>query len=432
MNEEDVPGVSIALIRDHQIVWTEGFGLTNRIAGRQVTPEAVFEVASISKAVTGYTALRVMEREGLTLDDPVHLNLEKQWLPPSDYSERITLRHLLSHSSGLGEDPLFQDRSIRFEPGTEFLYSGTGSLYLQEWIEQTTGESLEEAARGLVFNPLGMSQSSFVDEAGVMAQMANGHMRYVVPLLVFLIPFSLITVVVGIVVLIMHRIIKKRWRLSWQLNTGLLVLAFVLTEILIYSILGEAFPNLIWVTIVCGVVFLGSLLLSYIVARRLVSLVPTVHQKRVLRVIVLSIWMVSTVMLILRVAESITGPVPKNYSSEPSAIGSLRSTAPDLARFLVEMSRPRYLSESITTQIDSGQVTINQDFSWGLGIGIQHTEHGDALWQNGITLAFRSVIVMYPEQGHGVVVLSNSETGLPVAYDIAEQALGGRAKWKFF
>jgi hypothetical protein len=77
-------------------------------------------------------------------------------------------------------------------------------------------------------------------------------------------------------------------------------------------------------------------------------------------------------------------------------------------------------------------VKINQDFSWGLGVGIQHTIHGDAIWQNAITLAFRGVMVMYPREAHGVVVLTNSDSGLPVAYNIAEKALGGEAKWKFF
>jgi hypothetical protein len=90
------------------------------------------------------------------------------------------------------------------------------------------------------------------------------------------------------------------------------------------------------------------------------------------------------------------------------------------------------LSEAIASQIDSVQVTINQDFSWGLGIGIQHTIHGDAIWQNANTLAFRGIMVMYPREAHGVVVLTNCDSGLSVAYDIAEKALGGKAKWKFF
>jgi hypothetical protein len=124
--------------------------------------------------------------------------------------------------------------------------------------------------------------------------------------------------------------------------------------------------------------------------------------------------------------------VPVNNSDEASAIGSLRSTAPDLAAFLIELTNPRYLSKEIASQIDSAQINISRDFSWGLGIGIQHTIYGDAIWQNAITFAYRGIMVIYPREGHGVVVLTNSESGLQVAYDIAARALGGEAKWKFF
>jgi hypothetical protein len=50
----------------------------------------------------------------------------------------------------------------------------------------------------------------------------------------------------------------------------------------------------------------------------------------------------------------------------------------------------------MASQIDSPQVNINQDFSWGLGIGIQHMIYGDAIWQNAITFAFRGIMVIYP------------------------------------
>jgi len=72
-------------------------------------------------------------------------------------------------------------------------------------------------------------------------------------------------------------------------------------------------------------------------------------------------------------------------------------------------------------------VSAGRDVSWGLGPGIQHGQHGDALWQYGQTFGFRSVMVIYPEYGMGVVVLTNSDHGLPVAFDVAQRALGGSA-----
>jgi CubicO group peptidase (beta-lactamase class C family) len=432
MNEADVPGLAIALIRNNKIVWTDGFGVVNRLTCRPVAPNTVFEVASISKVVTAYTALRLIDKGKLSLDKPVHIYLKKPWLPPSTYADKVTLRHLLSHSSGLGDDQLFKNKRIVFEPGTDFLYSGLGAEYVKELIEQVTEKSLEEIVREMVFNPLGMSNSSFVNETSVMTHMANGHMRYLLILVVFLIPFMSIVVIVGIITLILNRIIKKNLQLAWQLKIGVCVFAFMLTELLLYIFIGKPFPNLIWFTIPCAMIFLLFLLLSYIFVRRLILHIIPLRKKKVLKAAIITLGMIISLLIFLKIVNSLTGPVPKNNSREASAIGSLRSTAPDLAAFLIELANPKYLSEGIASQIDSSQVNINQNFSWGLGIGIQHTIYGDAVWQNAITLAFRGIMVMYPREAHGVVVLTNSDSGLPVAYDIAERALGGEAKWKFF
>jgi hypothetical protein len=277
MNESNVPGLSIALIRNNKIVWTDGFGVVNRLTHRPVTSNTVFEVASISKVVTSYTALRLVDKDILSLNEPVHIYLKKPWLPPSTYADKITLRHLLSHSSGLGDDPLFKNKRIVFEPGTDFLYSGLGAEYARETIEQVTEKSLEEMAREMVFNPLGMSKSSFVNETSVMAHMANGHMRYLLTLVAFLIPFIFIIVIVGVVTLILNRIIKGSWRLVWQLKVGVYLFPFMLTHLLLYIVIGRAFPNLIWVTIICALVFFAVLLISYRFVQHLMSRITLVR-----------------------------------------------------------------------------------------------------------------------------------------------------------
>jgi hypothetical protein len=323
MNEADVAGLAIAVIRNNRIVWTDGFGVVNRLTSRHVSSGTVFEAASISKVITAYTALRLVEKGQLSLDEPVHIHLKKPWLPPSTYADRITLRHLLSHSSGLGDDVLFKTKHIMFEPGSDFLYSGMGAEYVKELIEQVTDKSLEEIARKIVFNPIGMSSSSFVNEPSVMTHMANGHMRYLVPLLFFLIPFMLITPIAGIIVLILTRIIKRTWQTSWQLKVGLFTFAFLLTELLLYIFIGKAFPNLIWVTIIGAIVFSALLLLSYMLIRRLMSYISRLRQKKVLQTTITIIWMVISLIVIIQIANSFTGPVPQNHSSEASAIGSI-------------------------------------------------------------------------------------------------------------
>ncbi len=432
MNEGAVAGLAIALIRNNEIVWTDGFGVANRLTDRPVSSKTVFEVASISKVVTAYTALRLVEEGKLSLDEPVHTYLKKPWLPPSVLADKITLRHLLSHSSGLADDVFFKSKHIAYEPGTRFLYSGVGAEYVRELIEQVSQRSLEEVAREKVFTPLGMSASSFLNETSTMNQMANGHMRYVLPSAAFLLPFVALTIVVGIITLILNRLIKRSWRLTRLLKIGVSASAFLLTELLLYILVGKPFPNLIWVTILCALIFFVFQFLSYLLIRGMMSFLPPLRQKNTLRATLTTFWMIISLLVFLKIAGSFSGPVPKNNSDEVSAIGSLRSTAPDLAMILIELSNPQYLRKGIASQIDSAQININQDFSWGLGLGIQHSIHGDAIWQNAITFAFRGIMVTYPREGHGVVVLTNSESGLPVVYDIAERALGGKAKWKSF
>jgi len=71
MEQADVPGLAVALIQDNQMVWTEGFGVVNRFTQQPVSANTVFEVASISKVITAYTALRYVDRGLFSLDEPV-------------------------------------------------------------------------------------------------------------------------------------------------------------------------------------------------------------------------------------------------------------------------------------------------------------------------------------------------------------------------
>jgi CubicO group peptidase (beta-lactamase class C family) len=432
MSEAGVSGLSVALIRHNQVVWTDAFGVTKRWTSRPVFPSTAFEAASISKVVTAYSALRLVDEGRLSLDRSVHEYLKEPWLPRSEMADRITLRHLLSHSSGLGDNTFSGNKEIEFEPGSDFTYSGLGAEYVRILIEQVTGNDLETVATTMVFEPLNMDLSSFVNRASVMDRMAHGHMRYSLILMVALIPFLLVSICLGLMAKILHRIIKKSWRLSHQIKIGLGIVAFILSVWLLYIFIGKSFPNLLWISIISMVVFFILMALSHAFFSRLLSTIKGVQDRKTMKATLMTFFMVIGFAAFLILLNAVLLPVPRNHSKEASAVGSLRSTAPDLARFLVELSDPRYLNENLASQIDSAQVQINGDFSWGLGMGIQHTTHGDALWQNAITFAFRGIMVIYPDEGHGAVVLTNSESGLPVAYDVAERALGGEAKWKYF
>jgi hypothetical protein len=85
------------------------------------------------------------------------------------------------------------------------------------------------------------------------------------------------------------------------------------------------------------------------------------------------------------------------------------------------------LSPELAAQLQTSQVKLTSDMSWGLGPGIQHSRQGDALWQWGQHLHFQSVMIIYPKHGFGVVVCTNNDLLNPdVAIEVAGHALGGK------
>jgi CubicO group peptidase (beta-lactamase class C family) len=426
MAEDGVAGLSIALIRDGQIAWTEGFGVSNRFSGKPVTPETVFEVGSISKALTAYTALRLVEDGSLDLDTPLVAYLSEPWLPPSEYSDPITLRHLASHSSGLGDNSdslIGLDKSVAFKPGSSFYYSGTGFMYMQAAIEQVSGRSLEETAREAAFGPLGMASSSFLNSPTVRPHLASGYLDFSLALILFLMPFVPLFIIAVLLTVLAVRVLKGRWRLTWQMWLAAAAVAGILSLGLLTLQWGAPLPNLVLLMGLGAVAFALAFVALFFVGSQGIARLSTGWPRRVL----LALWAVASLLVLLILAGRITVGVPRVLSPQPSSVGTLRASAPDLAAFLIELADSEYLSDDLAAQIHSPQISAGRDMSWGLGLGIARGAEGDALWQNGQTFGFRSLVVIYPEQGWGVVVLTNSAQGFPVAFDVAERALGGSA-----
>jgi CubicO group peptidase (beta-lactamase class C family) len=110
----------------------------------------------------------------------------------------------------------------------------------------------------------------------------------------------------------------------------------------------------------------------------------------------------------------------------PSAAASMRATAADMARFLIEIADPEHLNPETAAVMRTPQVSLRSDLSWGLGPGIQHSPEGDAFWQWDQELDSQSLMIIYPDVGYGAVVLTNSAfLNADVAIEIAHRALGG-------
>jgi CubicO group peptidase (beta-lactamase class C family) len=155
-----VPGLAIGVVEEGRVVWSGGFGLRESNGGRPVTNETVFEAASLSKPVFSYLIMRLVDQGVIALDTAVARYLP-DFRPADPRIGRVTARQILSHAAGF--PPWERDPDLRLDadPGSRWTYSGEGYVFLQHVLEAITGEALPNLARRLVFEPLGMSRSSF-------------------------------------------------------------------------------------------------------------------------------------------------------------------------------------------------------------------------------------------------------------------------------
>jgi CubicO group peptidase (beta-lactamase class C family) len=422
MQAAKVPGLSIALIQEGRIVWVEGFGVTNSLTGKPVAGDTVFEAASISKAIAAYAALGLVERGVLSLDEPVHHYLSQPWLPPSAYADQITLRHLLSHTSGLTNDVNPVNTSIVYPPGERFAYSGVGFMYLQEVMEQATGKSFERIAQELVFEPLEMDSSSYVVPPDMMPRLAYGHINYglFVRLLVAVLAVAFaLTLLVEIGI---QRLRLGRLALSGKLvGVAYVIAASITLAIEVYFVGGDVNK---WATFTALwlVLFGAGMTLLIAAGRKLIARLSGKWQKPRNRVALLMLWSFFTALALL-LTTALSGPVPRLPLGSPNAYSSLRTSAPDLARFLLELTSPQHLEPALMAEMTSPQVQIEENQSWGLGIGIQHDSQGNLLWHHGNNADFHAWMVIDQELMNGAVILTNDQHGVPPVNEIADYAL---------
>ncbi len=162
MEEGGAPGLSIALVRNGELAWYHGFGVKNATTKDLVNDETVFEAASLSKPVFAYAVLKLVDAGKFDLDKPLN-----QYLPGNyDVGDdprlgQITARRVLSHTTGF---PNWRNGALKihFTPGERFSYSGEGFVYLSKVIEHITGEKFNDFMKRMVFEPLGMTSSSYI------------------------------------------------------------------------------------------------------------------------------------------------------------------------------------------------------------------------------------------------------------------------------
>ena len=175
MMEGEVPGLSIAVIKEAKVVWQQSFGVANSSTRQPVNADTIFEAASLSKPVFAYGVLRLVEKGKLDLDTPLAKYLPKPYVENDPRANLITARMVLSHTTGLPNWSFNQPLRTQFNPGERFSYSGAGFVYLQKVVEHLTGQPLDAVMRKEVFEPLGMYSSSFVWMDKYETLKATGH-----------------------------------------------------------------------------------------------------------------------------------------------------------------------------------------------------------------------------------------------------------------
>ena len=176
------PGCSIGIVRNDSLIYAKGYGMANLEYGIPIASETIFHMASVSKQFTAWSIILLARQGKLQLDDDIHKYLP--WFP--DLKEKITIRNLLNHTSGIRDqwqllaisgtrldDVITQDQIVKilgkqqalnFKPGDKYSYSNSGFTMLAEIVKSVTGQSLRKFTDSAIFKPLGMMNTHFHDD----------------------------------------------------------------------------------------------------------------------------------------------------------------------------------------------------------------------------------------------------------------------------
>lgn len=170
-----VPGLTVAVIHDNQLAYRQDYGVANYATQEPVTPETIFEAASITKIVFAFAVHRLVEQGVIDLDRPLHEYLAFEELEHDPRYLLMTGRHVLTHQTGL---PNWRNGQIElaFTPGEGHQYSGEGIEYLARVVEAVTGRTIEDVLMEEVQIPMGMVDHTYFSDSQELRELvAVGH-----------------------------------------------------------------------------------------------------------------------------------------------------------------------------------------------------------------------------------------------------------------
>jgi CubicO group peptidase (beta-lactamase class C family) len=188
LGRQRIPGLSIAVLRGDSLLLARGYGEANVEHHVPAADSTIYQSGSVGKQFTAALVVRLADEGKLRLDDPI-----AKWLPEGPPSwRRITLRHLLTHTSGIPDyadstldyrRDYSEDELVRlaaglpplFQAGARWSYSNTGYLLLGVIIHRLTGTFYGDLLRAQVFEPLGMRTARIISESDIVPNRADGH-----------------------------------------------------------------------------------------------------------------------------------------------------------------------------------------------------------------------------------------------------------------
>ncbi len=189
--DKELPALSVAVVDDQAIVWAEGFGFADVERNLRADAKTLYRAGALSQTFTALAAMQLVERNALSLDDPL-----TKYLPiftvENSFSKAITLRHLLSHSSGLVREPprghgadtssvtlaqsveSLASTSLVYEPGIREKFSHAGIATAGYLVEVVAKRRFEDHMQESVLHPLGLDASYFEKPASREREFARG------------------------------------------------------------------------------------------------------------------------------------------------------------------------------------------------------------------------------------------------------------------
>jgi CubicO group peptidase (beta-lactamase class C family) len=175
------PGCAVGIYKDNKMLYSQGYGLANIENNVPITPKSVFDIGSTSKQFTAASIVKLEQQGKLSLADDI-----RKYLPEiPKYDKKITIKHLLNHTSGLRDyiylmlwsgfdiDDVTTDhdalnlikrqKNLNFTPGSEHLYSNTGYFLASLIVERVSGKTLKDFAQETIFTPLKMTSTGYIN-----------------------------------------------------------------------------------------------------------------------------------------------------------------------------------------------------------------------------------------------------------------------------